>query len=241
MKYIKHAIYVACITVFLFSIINLSGIFMEYHAGSNEYSDLTDFTYERASSGDTEWDDDLEIDFDELKNINNEFVGWVQIKDTQINYPVAKADNNNYYLHHTFYKTKNISGSVFMNCENTDADLDQNVILYGHNMKNGSMLAGIRKYIDQSYWEDHKYIQFYTRTGNHVYKIYSAYTTGASSDSYKYSFASDESFIEFLNKTKESSEYDTGVDLDVNSKILTLSTCVGDAAYRFVIHAVRIK
>ena len=59
----------------------------------------------------------------------------------------------------------NFAGCIFMNCENTDIDLDQNVILYGHNMKNGTMFADLRKYIEKDFWEQHKYIQLYTRTG----------------------------------------------------------------------------
>ena len=245
MKYIKHALLVVCLTVFIFSLANLSGIFMEYQSGENEYSALSEFTYEKTNDSPTttnvDWVEDLEIDYDELKAINGDFVAWIKINDTAINYPVVHTDNNNYYLHHTFYGKDNFSGAIFMNAENTDIDLDQNVILYGHNMKNGSMFAGIRKYVEKDFWESHKYIQLYTRTGLHIYKIYSGYTTGATSDSYKYSFASDESFQEFLNQTKELSDYDTETELNLESKILTLSTCTGDTSKRYVVHAVRIK
>jgi len=241
LKYLKHALFVVCITVFAFSVLNLSGIFMEYHNGENEYSELSEFTYEKPKKENTEWVDDLEINYDELKAINNDFVGWIKINDTPVNYPVVHGKNNEYYLHHTFYGKSNFSGAIFMNAENTDIDLDQNVIIYGHNMKNNTMFSSIRKYVDQKYWEQHKFIQLYTKTGNHIYKIYSAYTTGSSSDSYKYSFANDESFQAYLDKTKSLSDYDTGVELNLNSKILTLSTCTGDSATRYVVHAVRVK
>ena len=240
-KYIKHGIFTVFVTIFLFSAINLSGIFAEYKAGEDEYSDLRAFTYEKEPTAGEDWVDDLEINFNEYKAMNDDFVGWIKINDTSINYPVVHGSNNEYYLHHTFYGKSNFAGCIFMNCENTDIDLDQNVILYGHNMKNGTMFADLRKYIEKDFWEQHKYIQLYTRTGNHIYRIYSAYTTGSSSDSYKYSFADEQSFLDFLAKTQELSDYDTGTELSANSKILTLSTCVGDASYRYVVHAVRVK
>lgn len=242
LKYLKHMFFIACITMFLFALFNLTSIFSEYKSGENEYDELTDYTStQNNNSKDTEWVDDLVVNFDELKGINSDFVGWIKINDTVINYPVVKGTDNNFYLHKTFYKKDNFSGAIFINCDNVDIDTDKNTIFYGHNMNNGTMFSGIRNYQDQEYWETHKYIQLYTHSGNHIYKIYSAYKTGSASDAYKYSFANEDSYSNYLASTVENSLYNTGVTVSKENQVITLSTCVGDSAYRFVIHAVKIK
>lgn len=225
MKYLKHALFVVCITVFAFSVLNLSGIFMEYHNGENEYSELSEFTYEKPKKENTEWVDDLEINYDELKAINNDFVGWIKINDTPVNYPVVHGKNNEYYLHHTFYGKSNFSGAIFMNAENTDIDLDQNVIIYGHNMKNKTMFQPLINFKEKQFFEKNKYIILTVNNKEYKYEIFASYLIDANVDELKISFSSNEDFLNYIKKIKEKSLYNRNLNIKNDDKIITLSTC----------------
>ena len=98
------------------------------------------------------------IDLASLQGINNDAVGWIEIPDTSVSYPLVHTTDNTYYLTHTFDNKTNRSGSIFVEASNAADFSDLHTIIYGHNMKNGSMFAGLKNYSDQSYAEAHPYI-----------------------------------------------------------------------------------
>ena len=147
--------------IFLFSGYQLLKIFLEYHAGTAEYSQAADqYVKEKEDAGNKEPVADLEegsdtcpieIDFANLQAENPDVVGWIYSPDTVINYPVMKGETNDTYLHTMLNGQYNSSGSIFMDYRN-NPDLSNYVtILYGHHMKNGSMFASLHKYSDQTY------------------------------------------------------------------------------------------
>ena len=161
---------------------------------------------------------------------NSDFVGWITIDDTGINYPVMQTkDDPNFYINHGFDKSYSNYGVPFVqaDCEIGESD---NVIIYGHNMKNGTMFSDLEKYADKSFFSEHRYIRFDTLRDYGTYEIFAVFRTVAySEDGFKYygfvNFDDAEDFNGYVEKCKELSLYDTGVSAVYGDKLLTLSTC----------------
>lgn len=147
----EKIILVLCIVVFGIAAMNLVEIGKEYYDGQKEYEELKEYTEEEPNG---QQDDPAEskaeektIDFAELRKINEDIVAWIQIPEIGVDYPVVQEDSE-YYLHHTFRKAANKAGSIFLDYRNHDDFTDRRVILYGHNMKDGSMFSNLKQYQD---------------------------------------------------------------------------------------------
>lgn len=169
----------------------------------------------------------------ELYRQNSDLAGWIQIADTNINYPVMHTpDNPDFYLKHSFDKEYSDYGCPYVQ-ENCDVQKpSDNLIIYGHHMKNGSMFADLEKFKSQDFWQEHKTISFSTVTDRYEYEIVAVFKTVVytdSPDSFKYYYFVDaetpEDFSAFVEKCKELSLYDTGVSAEYGDKLITLSTC----------------
>ena len=169
----------------------------------------------------------------ELYQQNGDLAGWIRIEDTNINYPVMHTpDNPDFYLKHGFDKEYSDYGCPYVQ-ENCDVQLpSDNVILYGHHMKNGSMFADLEMFKNQDFWQEHKIISFSTVTDRYEYEIISVFKTFVYSDSpeaFKYyhfvSAEMPEDFSAYIDRCKELSLYDTGVSAEYGDKLITLSTC----------------
>ena len=170
-------------------------------------------------------------------------VGWIYVEAVpDINYPVVHGEDNETYLHHTYEKNYNFAGTIFVDYENKGDFNDCNTIVYGHNMKNGSMFAQLKKFSSNSdTYEKSKYFWIFTPEKNYRYEIISAYTTGAKSDTYTLFKGPGEEFQEYLKKIRGYSEIQTDAgDLTVKDKIVTLSTCTGNQATRYVVQGRRV-
>ena len=161
---------------------------------------------------------------------NSDFVGWISIDGTNIDYPVMQTiDNPNYYLKRGFSKQYSSYGVPYVR-ENCDLELSDNCVIYGHHMNNGSMFADLCKYADEDFYREHKTIRFDTLAGFGEYEIVAAFKTVAYSEQgfkyYHFTRAdSAEDFDAYLSKCKELSFYDTGVSAEYGDKLITLSTC----------------
>lgn len=161
---------------------------------------------------------------------NSDFVGWISIDGTNINYPVMQTiDNPNYYLKHSFEKQYSDYGVPYVQ-ENCDLGLSDNCVIYGHHMNNGSMFADLCKYADEDFYRDHKIIRFDTLSGFGEYEIVAVFKTVAYSDQgfkyYHFTRAdSAEDFDAYIAKCKELALYDTGVSAEYGDRLITLSTC----------------
>lgn len=169
----------------------------------------------------------------ELYRQNSDLVGWVRVEDTNINYPVMQTvDNPNFYLKHGFDK-----GYTDYGCPYVQEDCDvqapsDNIVIYGHNMKNGSMFANLEKFKSEDFWKNHKTVTFNTLTEKCEYEIVAVFKTVVYTDSpdsfkfYRFTNAqSPEEFTAFIEKCKKLSLYDTGVSAEYGDKLITLSTC----------------
>lgn len=166
----------------------------------------------------------------EVYEQNRDFVGWLSIPGTRIDYPVMQTkDNPNFYLKHSFEKSYSDYGVPYAQ-ENCDIGLSDNTVIYGHHMNNGSMFSDLCKYADADFYKEHKTIQFDTFGGYGEYEVVAAFKTVAySAEGFRYydfvHAESEAAFDEYIAKCKELSFYDTGVGAKYGDKLITLSTC----------------
>jgi sortase B len=172
---------------------------------------------------------------------NEDIVGYLNIDDTNISYGVAQSSDNDFYLKRDLYGVKNEAGSIFMDCDNSVYPLSKNTIIYGHNMRNGSMFHNVRYYSDYDFFISHKYIDFAGLYENGRWEIFSFYSTTTDFNYIRADFT-DEEFQTFIDEIKARSAHYSDVKVTTDDKILTLSTCTNAAEdTRFVIHAKLIK
>lgn len=178
-----------------------------------------------------------------LKETNPDTVGWLTVNNTTVNYPVVQSTNNSYYLNHDFNKNSNSLGWIFMDYRNNAYSLDQNTVIYGHNLSKDKLMFGNLSATLSSSWytkASNLYITFNTIEGDMQWRIFSIYTIEATNDYLYNTFDTQEEFLEFANKIKSRSITDFGVELKENDKILTLSTCQSSGKKRLVVHAVLV-
>ena len=183
------------------------------------------------------------VDFDELKGINPDTVGWIRFypEPSIINYPIVQTTDNEKYLHKTFSENDNTLGTIFLNADNNANFNDRNSIIYGHRMKDGSMFRKLDEYKDKFFWEANPYFYIYTPDGREiVYHIYSAATVKDTDDVYLTGFENDEAYQSYLDMTKRIAIYDTGVEVTTADSVVTLSTCTSASdEHRFVVIGVK--
>jgi len=163
--------------------------------------------------------------------MNTDMVGWMRIDDTKVNYPVMQTpDRTDYYLKRNFEKEYSAHGCLYVRevC-NVERPSD-NLTIYGHKMKDGSMFAPLFDYKEKSFWENHKTIQFDTVTEHHTYEIFSVFITTASVGQgfpyHEFVDAADAAqFDDYVATCKQLALYDTGITPQYGDKLITLSTC----------------
>ncbi len=185
----------------------------------------------------------LEIDFNQLLKRNSDTVGWIEVKGTNINYPIVQTTDNNYYLTHAFDKTENEAGWVFMDYRNDSVNFNQNTIIYAHSRLTGSMFGSLKNILNSSWYtnKNNHIIRLSTPTENTMWQVFSVYTIPKESYYITPSFNSNEAYQEFLNTMKSRSEVEFSAEVNTNDKILTLSTCKDNFGNRVVMHAKLIK
>ncbi|MCR5010194.1 MAG: class B sortase [Clostridia bacterium] len=228
---LRMAVFVICIGVACFSAVKLIGILREYKKGTDTYSDVEEAAFippRHDTSDDPDASESLvpDVDFDALKQISGNAVGWLYSPGTVINYPVAKTKDNSYYLDHLIDGTYNSNGCFFVDYRNSDGFADRNTIIYGHRMKNGAMLSSIAKYNKQEYYDEHPVMYLITPDGKYELRIFSAYITEATSAAYRRTFDSDAKFTEWINNAVKHSYVKTDVKVGPEDRVVTLSTCV---------------
>ncbi len=178
------------------------------------------------------------VDFDALLAQSSNVVGWIQVSGLDnINYPIVQYTDNNYYLTHDWDGQYSRYGAIFLDADNSGDFSDAYSLIYGHNMKNGSMFGTLKQYRDASFFaENGGIITIYLPTETRTYQIFSVRVVDASDESaYTIGFGHDEQFGTYLQKMVAKSLYQTGVSVSAEDSVITLSTCSGDN--RLVVHA----
>ncbi|MCI8371975.1 MAG: class B sortase [Lachnospiraceae bacterium] len=185
----------------------------------------------------------IPIDFASLQAQNPHVYAWIQIPDTNINYPILQhPEDNAYYLTHTMFGEQKTEGSIYTENYNTKDFNDPNTIIYGHNMKNGSMFKHLHKFEDRSFFDTHRTMYIYTPTQILEYTIFAAYVSDNAHLLYTYDFSNPNVYTEYLRAVMmKKGHIDTGMNLNSANKIITLQTCTGNSETRYLVQAVLSK
>ncbi|PAV29617.1 SrtB family sortase [Virgibacillus profundi] len=240
---------VLCLGVFIYAAYGLIDTAIDYYKNWKVLNNVQEKFY---AAGPDEVDesvidsnsDSIRSGFDILLKENEDLVGWITIEDTQIDYPILKADNNVEYLTQGFYKEDNIAGSIFMDFRNDVETPGLNTIVYGHRMKDGSMFEQLEKYQDKDFFKSHQTFQFDTLYDSYEAEIFAVYNTTTDFNYIQTDFASDAAYEQLLTRTKEESMYETDVEVSARDQIITLSTCdyeLDDHDGRLVVQAKLVK
>ncbi len=186
----------------------------------------------------------ISVNFEELLKRNKDTVGWINVNNTNINYPVVQTSNNKDYLQTAFDGSNNRAGWIFADYRNNMKNFDKNTIIYGHSRVNGTMFGSLYNVLNKE-WYNNKYnqvIRFSTPTENTMWQVFSVYKIEPESYYLTTSFKNNDSYLQFLNTIKNRSIYNFNVDLNGTDKVITLSTCSDIAGTgRIVLHAKLIK
>ncbi len=186
----------------------------------------------------------------ELQKQNSDIVGWLQIEGTNINYPVLQGEDNSYYMTHTYNKEYSRNGSIFLDKDYNWELPSANLLMYGHNNKNGTMFEELMNYKEESYYKEHTKIKFITNNEEAEYEIIAAFLSRVyyknEKDVFRYYYfinaENEQQFNEYVQNSKKDSLYDTGITAQYGDQLLTLSTCSYHTEDgRFAVVAKKIK
>ncbi|MDV4150139.1 class B sortase [Clostridium sp. AL.422] len=218
--------------IFIFSTYNLYKIFSEYKGNKEVYNDISEIVVKE--------DKEVKIKNDEyaaLKEINEDYIFWINIPETNINYPVVRSENNEEYLYKNFKGEANSGGSIFLDSRNESLE-DENIIVHGHNMKDKSMFGTLSKLLSSDYLSNNKKIYIHLENKILEYEIFSVYVNNGDFNPYKTNFSTDEDFNEYINSVRRKSYQTLDYLEEGNKNILTLSTCTNATGEeRTLVHA----
>ena len=186
------------------------------------------------------------IDFDSLTAQYPDVYAWIRIPGTKVDYPIVQREGDNgYYLNHTIDGKKKTEGSIYTEDYNNKDFGDANTVIYGHNMKNGSMFKTLHKYKDKQFLLDNSEIYIYQKDRVLKYKIFAAYIYDSRHLMLSFDFEDKNIFQNYLDnvltKRNMSSNIDTTVEVTASDKIITLSTCNNNDAQRYLVQAVLLS
>ena len=184
----------------------------------------------------------MNVNFENLKQKNNETVGWLKVNGTNINYPFVQTNDNDFYLNHSFDKSKNNAGWVFLDYRNNINSFDKNTIIYAHGRKDSTMFGSLNYIIDNEWLDnpDNFLIKMSTETTNTLWQVFSIYIIETTNDYIRISFNDNKDFIDFSKKLLNRSVFNFNTSVNENDNILTLSTCY-NSHEKMVVHAKLIK
>ena len=240
-RYILYIIEIILVIIMIFTGIKIIQWLKENKTSKEMLEEISETVTINNSANESENIKKYNIDFEKLKQINQDTVGWIKVENMRIEYPIVKTNNNDYYLNRSFDETYNSAGWVFMDYRNKADGTDKNIVLYGQNRKDGSMFGDLADIFEEEWYENknNMYITFVTENEYCIYQIFSAYRIEAEDYYITTGFKNDEEFNTFVNRLKQRSFKDFEVEVSGEDKILTLSTC-SNANYRVAVHAKKI-
>lgn len=244
-KGIRALLFVLFFAVAAYSAWKLFGIHEEYEEGTDLYEQLAkqfvisvnenaDENRTSGTNGDSENEPTKSVeevlgavDFEALKQVNEDVVGWIYCPGTPINYPIVQAEDNDYYLYRLINGKENKCGTLFMDFRNASDFSDWNTLIYGHNMNNDSMFGVVPDYVDQKFYDEHPLWYLLTEEKCYVIELVGGYVTP--SDSEAYSIPTDQAGRDQLyQKASRSSTFASHVKVSDDDVLITCSTCVYD-------------
>ncbi len=251
-KPIEVVILLAAVCVFLVSGYKLAGIFLEYKAGVDAYDSLQQRYVIQGAAPEREEEEtpeaaddlvefpDIDVNYKALKEINEDFLGWLVIPVLELEYPVVQGEDNDYYMYRTFEREDNRAGSIFMDAWASPDLTDYNTFIFGHNMRNLSMFGKLKLLSrDEEMCAENPYFYIYTEDNIYQYLIVSYYVTRDGSSTY-YLPVDGEDYEKYKSMVLRSTPYKCPEEIPEDQPMVTLSTCYGAAGgtQRFVVHGI---
>ena len=250
---LMNIVLVIALGVFAFSGFKIYQIYGNYKAIDEEYETIKqEFVAEEViveKETDAEGVEEevtkvaFKVDFDSLLAINEDVIGWIHFDEpATISYPIMQAADNDYYLKHSLEKKYLSAGSIFMDYQNDSDFKDENTVIYGHNMKNGSMFGQLKKFKNKEFCKSNPYFYINTVDGREItYQIFAVKLVGDTSSTYDKFYADKDEFQQYLNDIYKNAVYTSSdVSVSTDDRIVTLSTCTGDDSTRLVVFGVVI-
>lgn len=225
-KILRNILRILLIIAFMVSLYNITISLKDYSDSRKIYKEIRDKK------------EDIDLYY-----INSDYIGWINIENTPIDYPIVKGDNNEFYLTRDFNKQYLKTGSIFMDYRNEGFE-DRNVVVYGHHMKDQSMFGSLKKFKDLDYLHKNKYISITTKNNEKLmYEIFGLYVTSSDDiECTSVNFNGEEEFTKYIDGIASKSIYNSDININNTDKILTLSTCSYEFSNaRLVVHAKLIK
>lgn len=232
MKRIITVFIVVCIIVMIYSLFNIVMWYIGIKRNQTIQEEINEII-------DTSSDDIKEIDFVKLKEKNSDIIAYLKVNNTNIDYVVVKGKDNKFYLRHNLYKEYSHPGWIFMDYHNKLDGNDKNIVIYGHNNKDGSMFGTLKNILDETWYknENNHTINLVLEDKVLTYQVFSTYSIKVEDYYINTIFKSNNEYKKFIKTIKDRSIYDYNVSVDENDNILTLSTCTGNGKMRVVLHA----
>ncbi len=248
LKYRKVILIIALITFFI-TVAYLSYYYFSKGKEVEDINKIQEYTPEIKETENIE-KTELMLKVEELKNINEDTRGWIEIKDSPINYPLLQGTDNEYYLKHDYKKESNKHGSIYLKAGCDINDVNSNLIIYGHNLNDNEMFNNVLKYTDKTYYETHKIINITTENEEREYEVIAAFKSRVFYEKeenvfryYNYlNFKDKVEYDDYLSNVRKLQLYDTGIEANYGEQLVTLITCEYSVENgRMVVVAKRIK
>lgn len=245
---VTKVIFILALLVFLGALGYLGFVWFSYHSAGQAYEQLADQVIQRkedssygelgeSGGGQAVWAP-LTVDFDALRSVSEDVVLWIDIPGTGVSYPVAQAEDNDYYLRKTLKGEYNFAGTVFMDYRNNPSVTDDNTILYGHNMRDGSMFGLLKKYGKEEFFRAYPEIDLYLPDRILRCSVISSHQEEAQEENFPMQFGNEEEKMAYIDRIKSKAWYDTGISAGAEDRLITLVTCTGNGySHRFVVQA----
>lgn len=241
----KKLIYIILLVLFIILLIISSLKIIEWYRNNKKNEKILEEISQAITVDETQenQEDKYNVDFEALKEKNSDLVAWIKVNGTQIEYPVVKHTDNDFYINHSFDKSYNNAGWIFADYKNKFDGTDKNIVIYGHNRRDNSLFGTLKNILTEEWYnnEENKNIVFITENENSIYEVFSVYRIEAEDYYIKTNFVNDEEFAKFIETIKGRSKKDFNVLVNSIDTILTLSTCANDNRYRVVLHAKKVK
>lgn len=186
------------------------------------------------------------INFEELKKTNGDVCAWITVPNTNIDYPIVQSSksDDNYYINHSWDNKYTINGAIYIQRLNGNTFTDRNTVVYGHNLRNGTMFRNLHKFRDKEFFDANEY--FYVYTPGHIltYRIFAAYRYDNRHILNSFDFADTDAYAEYLKSAQNPNSLIKNtrqVELTTDDRIVTLSTCISDKRYRYLVQGVLIS
>jgi sortase B len=244
-RYILFGVAIVCIVLMGIGAFNMISIQHAYRQSANLNEELAQFlSFDPVDRGNNQEVEDVEegeteetftlpagvelpaVDFDSLREINPNVIGWIILEGTPMNLPVVQGDDNIFYLNHLFDGRSNASGAIFLDYINSPDFTDPHTIIYGHHMHDGSMFASVEQYQFQDFYEEHQLIFLLTPERDYVIKPFAGYLANPhTDDSWRLEFENESDKNNWIDGRRERSNFESNTQVDGSQRFVTLSTC----------------